>query len=119
MSKAIKIESNSQLFHLLTLFKEVFKLVVFSLLSAAILSACQGQSTSKAKDAQQVSPAKLSSDQDHTQDKTEKACKRVGERCRLRPGVLGICSPSSPQNEALAPWVSASSTKRLHCTPQH
>lgn len=119
MSKAIKIESISQFFHLLTQFKEIFRLVVFSLLSAAILSACQGQSTPKAKDVQQVSPTKLSSDQEQTQDKTEQLCKKIGERCRLRPGVLGICSPSSPQNEALAPWGSASSTKRLHCTPQH
>ena len=119
MSKTIKIERIHQFFHLFTLLRALPKMGIFLLLSASILSACQSQSTSKAKDAQQSSPAKLSSDQDYTQDQAEKACKKIGERCRLRPGVLGVCSPSSPQNEALAPWVSASSAKRLHCTPQH
>ena len=40
----------------------------------------------------------------------EGKCQKVGDRCRLRVGVLGVCSPT-------AGGASAKST--LVCTPQH
>jgi len=40
----------------------------------------------------------------------EGSCQKVGDRCRLRVGVLGVCSPT-------AGGTSVNST--LVCTPQH
>ena len=51
----------------------------------------------------------------NTQSKTEdeSLCTKVGTRCQLRPGVLGVCTPSTP-NTALG-WA----PPLLVCTPQH
>ena len=119
MSNTIRTEKIDQSFYRLLYSKERYKLGTYSLLFLVILSACQARSTSQVQDAQQGTPAKLSSVQEQAQDQTEKGCKKIGDRCRLKPGVLGVCSPSSPQSEALAPWAPVSSAKRLYCTPQH
>ena len=47
----------------------------------------------------------------------ESRCVKVGERCRIRKGVLGVCLPGAPASDHKTPLVTAEN--RLICTPQH
>ena len=55
-------------------------------------------------------------EQDEDDQVEQPLCKKIGERCRLRPGVLGVCSPSQPMNNGLIQQIAPNP---LHCTPQH
>lgn len=47
------------------------------------------------------------------QDNLDGPCESVGTRCRLKPGVLGVCSPTQGGGRGQARADS------LICTPQH
>ena len=104
-----------------TITQRLFKIVVVLLLWSVLFTACQGQSKSKAEleKIEKTTRTQLTTSSEQAQKEDKKGCKKIGERCRLRPGVLGVCSPSSPQNAQPKPWETAADTKRLHCTPQH
>lgn len=71
------------------MFPKVLRLSMILIYLSLSLSACPGGET----------PQKL-----------ENQCQTVGARCRLKPGVLGVCSPANP---------TAQVSSKLMCTPQH
>ena len=92
---------------------DLTKLIQITLLLLSLLG-CKGKmgnqdsTTSKAK-AKQTNQSSQVKDE----ETDEKVCSKVGARCALRPGVLGVCTPSTP-NKALG-WT----PPLLVCTPQH
>ena len=87
-----------------------------TLITLCLLSfmGCKGkandQKSKKSDDQAQVTSQQSKA---KAEDKDEAVCTKVGARCALRPGVLGVCTPSAP-NTALG-WTAP----LLVCTPQH
>lgn len=123
MLKAIRIESKYDSHYLKPNQQRLFGVIGALLLLSHFLMACQGQSKSKVQLEKSENAVHAQSttysESNQAQKEDKKACKKIGERCRLRPGVLGVCSPSAPQNAQPKPWETAADAKRLHCTPQH
>ena len=123
MLKAIRIESKYDSHYVKPNKQRLFEVVGALLLLSNFLMACQGQSKSKVQLEKSEKAARTQSatysDSEQAQKEDKRGCKKIGERCRLRPGVLGVCSPSAPQTAQPKPWETSVNTKRLHCTPQH
>ena len=47
----------------------------------------------------------------------EPPCLKVGEQCKIRRGLLGVCLPGEPGSESME--GSAEAGRGLICTPQH
>ena len=121
MLKAIRIESKYDFFVVKLNKQRLLKVVGVLLLWSVSFTSCQGQSRSKIQleKSDKVASTQSTIYPEQDQKKDKRGCKKIGERCRLRPGVLGVCSPSAPQNTQLKPWETSAGSKRLHCTPQH
>lgn len=83
-------------------------LLLISLMGCKGKTSPQDSTKSKAKAKQTSQNSSVKDDQSD-----ESVCSKVGARCTLRPGVLGVCTPSAP-NTALG-WT----PPLLVCTPQH